>query len=56
MENLGKEDESRKDKLLKTFQSVMSTLDLTNNAYSVTHLRDEMNKILSGSPVRKRSV
>ena len=56
MENLGKEDESRKDNLLKTFRSVMSTLDLTNNAYSVTYLRDEMNKILSDSPVRNRSV
>ena len=56
MVNLEKEEDTSNDIISNVFEEIMSSFDLDNNAYSVSFLRDEMNKKLSDTPVRNRTV
>ena len=55
MDNLEKENTST-DQVREVFNKIVSTLDLENISYSVSYVREEMNKLLCNDNITNRSV
>ena len=54
--NLDKEDCGKDEAVLQVFKNVLSSCDLENYAYSISFVRDEINKQLSNAEVTNRNV